>query len=80
MTAGKGGWALTRFPGSGLRPVAGEEIRPGDVIRIEPNEKHWHGAAPETAMTHIAIQEQLDGGTAHWMEPVRQEDYLAPRP
>ena len=63
-----------------MRPVAGEEIRPGDVIRIEPNEKHWHGAAPETAMTHIAIQEQLDGGTAHWMEPVRQEDYLAPRP
>jgi quercetin dioxygenase-like cupin family protein len=41
-----------------------EDIRPGDVIWFEPGEKHWHGAAPTTAMTHIAIQERLDGKTA----------------
>ena len=50
-----------------------EEIRPGDVIVIAPGEKHWHGAAPTTAMTHIAIQEQLDGKTADWMEKVSDE-------
>ena len=47
-----------------------EEIRPGDVIWIPPNEKHWHGATPTTAMTHIAIQERLDGKTVEWMEKV----------
>lgn len=47
-----------------------EEIRPGDVISIAPNEKHWHGAALTTAMTHIAIQEQLDGKVVEWMEKV----------
>jgi quercetin dioxygenase-like cupin family protein len=47
-----------------------EEIRPGDVVRIAPGEKHWHGAAPTTAMTHIAIQEQRDGAAAEWMEQV----------
>lgn len=47
-----------------------EEIRPGDVVSIAPNEKHWHGAAPTTAMTHIAIQEQLDGKVVEWMEKV----------
>ena len=52
-----------------------EEIRPGDVIVIAPGEKHWHGAAPTTAMTHIAIQEQLDGRTADWMEKVSDEQY-----
>ena len=50
-----------------------EEIRPGDVIWIPPGEKHWHGAAPTTAMTHIAIQEKLDGKTVDWMEPVSDE-------
>lgn len=54
-----------------------EEIRPGDVIRFAPGEKHWHGAAPTTAMMHIAIQEQLDGRTADWMEYVSDEQYLA---
>ena len=44
-----------------------EEIRPGDVILIVPGEKHWHGAAPTTAMTHIAIQEQLDGKAVDWL-------------
>ena len=54
-----------------------EEIRPGDVIWIPPAEKHWHGASPATAMTHIAIQERLDGRTADWMEQVSDEQYGA---
>jgi quercetin dioxygenase-like cupin family protein len=54
-----------------------EEIRPGDVIWIPPGEKHWHGAAPATAMTHIAIQEQLDGKAVDWMEKVSDEQYQA---
>ncbi len=53
-----------------------EEIKPGDVVWIPPGEKHWHGAAPATGMTHIAIQESLDGGTAQWMEHVSDEQYL----
>jgi quercetin dioxygenase-like cupin family protein len=52
-----------------------EEIRPGDVVWIPPGEKHWHGATATTAMTHIAIQEQLDGKTADWMEKVSDEQY-----
>jgi quercetin dioxygenase-like cupin family protein len=52
-----------------------EEIRPGDVVWISPGEKHWHGAAPTTAMTHIAIQEQLDGKAADWLEHVTDEQY-----
>ena len=52
-----------------------EEIRPGDVISFAPGEKHWHGAAPTTAMTHIAIQERLDGKTVDWMEKVGDEQY-----
>ncbi|GAC1697434.1 MAG: cupin domain-containing protein [Gemmatimonadaceae bacterium] len=52
-----------------------EEIRPGDVIWIEPGEKHWHGASPATAMTHIAIQEALDGKAVEWMEHVSDEQY-----
>ena len=52
-----------------------EEIRPGDVVRFPPGEKHWHGAAPTTAMTHIAIQEQLDGKVVDWMEKVSDEQY-----
>jgi quercetin dioxygenase-like cupin family protein len=54
-----------------------EEIRPGDVIWFAPGEKHWHGAAPTTAVTHIAIQEPLDGRTADWMEQVSEEQYRA---
>jgi quercetin dioxygenase-like cupin family protein len=54
-----------------------EEIRPGDVIWFEPGERHWHGAAPTTAMTHIAIHEALDGKTVDWMEPVTDADYGA---
>jgi quercetin dioxygenase-like cupin family protein len=52
-----------------------EEIRPGDIVWIPPEEKHWHGATMTTAMTHIAIQEQLDGKTVNWMEKVSEEQY-----
>ena len=52
-----------------------QEIRPGDVIFFSPDEKHWHGASPTTAMTHFAIQEQLDGKTAEWMEKVSDEEF-----
>jgi quercetin dioxygenase-like cupin family protein len=52
-----------------------EEIRQGDVVRIPPGQKHWHGATPNTAMTHIAIQEQLDGKVVDWMEKVSDEQY-----
>ena len=52
-----------------------EEIRPGDVIRFAPGEKHWHGASPTTALTHIAIQERLDGKAVDWMEHVTDEQY-----
>lgn len=52
-----------------------EEIRPGDVVWFEPGEKHWHGAAPQNAMSHIAIQEALDGKAVEWMEHVSQEQY-----
>ena len=54
-----------------------EEIRPGDVIWIAPGEKHWHGAAPTTAMTHLAIQERLEGQSAEWLEQVSEEQYRA---
>lgn len=53
-----------------------EEIRPGDVVWIPPGEKHWHGAAPATAMTHIAVHEQLDGSAVDWLEHVTDEEYL----
>ncbi len=52
-----------------------EEIRAGDVVWTPPAVKHWHGASPTTAMTHIAIQEQLDGKVVEWMERVTDEQY-----
>ena len=52
-----------------------EEIRPGDVVWFEPHEKHWHGASPTTAMTHIAIAEALDGTAVQWLEKVTDEQY-----
>jgi 4-carboxymuconolactone decarboxylase len=55
-----------------------QEIRKGDTVRIPPNVKHWHGASPNTAMTHIAIVEQLDGKSTDWMEKVSDEQYNAP--
>jgi quercetin dioxygenase-like cupin family protein len=54
-----------------------EEIRPGDVVWFAPGEKHWHGATPTTAMTHIAIQEKLDGKAVEWLEEVSDEQYQA---
>ena len=53
-----------------------EEIHPGDIVWFEPGEKHWHGASPTTAMTHIAIQEQQEGKAVDWMEKVSDEQYL----
>jgi quercetin dioxygenase-like cupin family protein len=54
-----------------------EEIRPGDVVWFAPGEKHWHGAGPATAMTHIAIQEALNGSPVEWMEKVTDAQYKA---
>ncbi|MFM1814114.1 MAG: hypothetical protein RLZ98_809 [Pseudomonadota bacterium] len=53
------------------------EIRPGDTVWIPPGEKHWHGAAPDTAMTHIAFQEGIDGVAVVWLEQVSDADYSA---
>ena len=52
-----------------------EEIRPGDVVWFPPGEKHWHGATASTGMSHIAIQEKLDGKAVDWMEPVSDAQY-----
>lgn len=67
VTSGRG--CVQRWGG----PI--ESIRPGDVVSFEPGEKHWHGASPETAMSHIAIQEALDGSPVAWMERVTDEQY-----
>ncbi|WP_338731323.1 (R)-mandelonitrile lyase [Mangrovimonas cancribranchiae] len=52
-----------------------EEIRPGDIVYFEPNEKHWHGASATKAMSHIAIQEEVNGEVVTWMEKVSDEQY-----
>jgi quercetin dioxygenase-like cupin family protein len=52
-----------------------EEIHPGDVVWFPPGEKHWHGASPTTAMTHIAVQEALEGNNVDWMEKVSDKQY-----
>jgi quercetin dioxygenase-like cupin family protein len=54
-----------------------EEIRPGDVVWFAPGERHWHGATATTAMTHIAVQENLDGKVVEWLEPVSEAEYGA---
>lgn len=72
------GQTLVVTSGSGLAQKRGgaiEEIRAGDVVWFAPGEEHWHGASPTTAMTHIAIQEALDGRTADWLEHVSDEEY-----
>ena len=77
------GQTLVVTAGCGRVQLSGEaiqEIRPGDVVWIAPGERHWHGAAPTTAMTHIAIQEALDGKNVEWMEHVTDEQYLAGPP
>jgi quercetin dioxygenase-like cupin family protein len=57
-----------------------EEIRPGDVVWFEPGEKHWHGATATTSMSHIAIQEKLNGSPVDWMEQVSDADYSESKP
>ena len=74
------GQTLIVTAGSGLAQREGgpiEEIKPGDVVWFPPNERHWHGASPTTAMTHIAIQESLNGKAVDWMEKVSDEQYRA---
>ncbi|MFD3165175.1 cupin domain-containing protein [Herpetosiphon sp. NSE202] len=74
------GQTLIVTAGSGLAQRWGgpiEVIRPGDVVWFAPGEKHWHGASPTTAMTHIALQEQLDGTAVEWLEHVSEEQYQA---
>ncbi len=72
------GQTLIVTAGSGRAQKEGEEIvrlAPGDVVWFAPGEKHWHGAAPDCAMTHIALQEALEGTTADWLEPVTDAQY-----
>ena len=72
------GQTLIVLSGVGLVQREGgpvEEIRPGDVVWFPPGVKHWHGASPTTAMTHIAVQEQLDGKAVEWLEQVSDEQY-----
>ncbi len=72
------GQTLIVVSGSGLVQREGgpiEKIAPGDVVWFAPEEKHWHGASPETAMTHIAIQEVKDGKVVDWMEHVTDAQY-----
>jgi quercetin dioxygenase-like cupin family protein len=74
------GQTLIVTAGCGLAQREGgpiEPIYPGDVVWFEPGEKHWHGASPTTAMTHIAIHEALDGKTVEWLEKVSDEQYGA---
>jgi quercetin dioxygenase-like cupin family protein len=77
------GQTLIVTAGSGLAQRWGgaiEQIRPGDVVWFPPGEKHWHGASPETAITHIAIQERQDGRAVEWMEKVSDQQYEADQP
>ena len=72
------GQTLIVIAGSGrVQRLGGaiEDIRPGDVVWFPPGEKHWHGAAPTTAMTHIAVQEALDGKNVEWLEQVSDAQY-----
>src|SRR5213596_1799461 len=72
VTAGRG--RVQRWGG----PV--EEIHAGDVVSCPPGEKHWHGATPDSALSHLAIQEELDGKVVSWMEKVSGEQYQQKRP
>ena len=71
VTAGLG-W--TQADGGDIK-----EIRPGDVVWFPPGVKHWHGASPTTAMTHLAIQEAEEGSPVDWLEPVRDAQYQQPK-
>lgn len=72
------GQTLIVTAGAGRAQKDGEDVvhlAPGDVVWFAPGEKHWHGAAPDCAMTHIALQEELDGTSADWLEPVTDAQY-----
>ncbi|TMV06767.1 cupin domain-containing protein [Ruegeria sediminis] len=72
------GQTLHVLSGTGLVAKRGERpqvIRPGDTVWIAPGEEHWHGAGPDAAMVHLAVQERLDGRVADWLELVNDEDY-----
>lgn len=74
------GQTLIVTAGCGWAQREGEavhEIRPGDVVWFGPGERHWHGATPTTAMSHIAVQEKLGGSPVNWMEQVTEEQYRA---
>jgi len=74
------GQTLIVVSGTGWHQCEGEpkeEIRTGDIVFCEPNRRHWHGATPDSAMAHIALQEALDGKVVTWMEKVTDEEYLA---
>ena len=76
------GQTLIVTEGVGLTQVEGgvvQEFQAGDILWCPPNQKHWHGATPTSAMTHIAIQESLNGSPVTWMEHVSDADYLSGR-
>jgi cupin superfamily acireductone dioxygenase involved in methionine salvage len=84
---GSAGTLLTQLMAKAITAGAGwvqreggpvEEVRAGDVVRIPPGVKHWHGATRTMRMTHIALQEQLDGKVVEWMEHVSDEQYRRP--
>jgi quercetin dioxygenase-like cupin family protein len=75
------GQTLHILAGQGLAQTEGGPVRrlaPGDTVWFAPGERHWHGAVPTAAMTHLAIQEGLDGRSVDWMEPVAEADYSTP--
>ena len=77
------GQTLIVTAGCGLTQCEGEEIveiRAGDVIWCPPGHRHWHGATPTTAMTHIAVQEALNGKSVEWLEKVTDEEYFRGKP
>lgn len=74
------GQTLIVLSGKGRAATRGgkvQEFYPGDVLWFAPGEEHWHGAGPDTAMTHIAVQEKQDDSAADWLEKVSDEDYHA---
>ncbi|MFL6752202.1 MAG: cupin domain-containing protein [Sphingomicrobium sp.] len=74
------GQTLIVMSGTGWHRCEGEpreEIRAGDIVWCEPGRRHWHGATPDSAMSHIALQEALDGKVVTWMEKVSDSEYLA---
>ncbi len=75
------GQTIHVLAGRGLCRIEGEavrELKPGDTVYFPPETRHWHGAAPDTQLVHLAIHEALDGTHVTWMEPVSDEDYAAP--